>query len=324
MVDDTLDEPISPDVRLGAELAGLIDAEPGEIAQAVPRLHEALSSDQADLRILATVMAGRAGVAGLPLLDEALQSDQPPIRQLAVQGLSKLGREPTAIGALAKAAEDADPTTAELAAMALGRVGKAALDPLRQLIRKGDPATSIRALKALGLAGKGADVPLLELDAARSHPDPLRAIAAAEAAVQSSGNPGKGLGNLIMQMESSDPGIRKEAAAAAGRLMDTARAAAPQLQRLLAGDDEVEVRGTAATALALIGGHADKTVTCLTSALRDPDQTVRRAVFIALAALEDLALPAAPALRALLGTVDDDSERALLKAALTRIEGEQA
>lgn len=324
MVDSDIDEPISSEVRLGTELAALIDAEPDKLTHALPQMHEALMSTQPHLTILAIVMAGRAGTAGLPVLREALQSDQVTIRQFAAQGLGQLGPDPAVVEALVKAAKDPDPITGEIASLALGRAGKAALDPLRLLVRESDPAISIRALKALGQAGKGTGLPLLELDAARSYPDPRQAIAAAEAAVQSSGNPGKGLGDLIMQMESSDPGIRKEAADASGRLMDTARAAAPQLQRLLAGDDEPEVRGAAATALALIGGHVDRTVTSLTAALRDPDRKVRRAVVIALAALEDLAMPAVPALRALENTVDEDTDLALVKAALTRIEGEQA
>ena len=285
-------------------------------------MHVALSSDQAHLRLLATALAGRAGSAGLPVLEAALGAGEPAMRQIAVQGLVSLGPNLQAVDALARAARDEDKTVREIAFLGLGRAGKAAMDPLRRLIKEQDPELSRAAMRALGEASQGTGIPVLEPGVARHHPDPLHAIAAAEASVRTSGDPGRGLGDLIVKLDHEDAAVRAEAATSCGRLMDHAREATARLQQIVIQDPASEARRAAATALAMIGGGANDSVSVLTGALRDPDKMVRRTVIVALAALDDVARPAVPALRALLQTMDDESDQEMVKAALRRIQGE--
>jgi len=79
-----------------------------------------------------------------------------------------------------------------------------------------------------------------------------------------------GSGALLSYLESSDPGIRRRAAIAAGRIGDPL--AAPQLVLRLE-DPEVEVRRASAFALGLLGVR--ETALDLTALLEDPDPIAR-------------------------------------------------
>lgn len=77
---------------------------------------------------------------------------------------------------------------------------------------------------------------------------------------------------LMGSLDSSDAGLRTEAAAALGRLR--ARSATEALCRILSVDPDRNVRANAAAALGRIGGR--KSESCLERALSDPDDFVKQ------------------------------------------------
>lgn len=306
---------------LVAELAGLMQAPRSSVQAALPQLERALGSSNTSLQILATVLAGRAGPAGLSVLSRAQDAKSAPVRQFAAMGLGQIGPSEGTVEALTRAVRDSDETAAKLAAASLGRSGNAAVPSLRSLAQSGNAGVAVLAVRSLGQATEGSGRLAPELAAARHSSDPFIAVAAAESALRADGNSADALDDLIGRLRGDpDSEVRSEAASACARLMEKAEGAAAPLREALAGDPEAKVRASAATALALIGGRDGRTVSSLARALGDRDPMVQKSTIIALSSLEGKAEPTLPALRAL-GQVADEEMSGMIAAAIDRIDG---
>lgn len=106
-------------------------------------------------------------------------------------------------------------------------------------------------------------------------------------------------------LNSSDPEVRRKAAAALGRMTDAARPALPKLVRAMRADADGDVRTAAADAIAKMGSEA--AVSDLAAALADPDGRVRMNAAIGLLRLKEKARPAVPELIAAAGDTDNDT-----------------
>ncbi len=312
--------PAMEESGLASELAKLVQAPSSDVRANLPRLETAFGSSNPSLRILAVVLAGRAGPGGLSILSRAQDAKSANLRQFAAMGLGQMGPGTGAVEGLARAVQDGDAVTAKVASAALGRSPDAA-STLRGLARSSDPRVAAMAVRSLGQVTEGSGQLAPELAAARRSPDPNVALAAVESAVRVDANGGDALAELIGRLAGdSDPAIRAEAAAACGRLMDRAKGSEVALREAIVSDPEAAVRANAAISLALVGRGEAATVNCLARALGDRDSAVQKASIMALHNLENKAAPALPALRAL-NEVADDEMRGMINATIERIAG---
>ncbi len=303
---------------LAAQLARLMQAPRSKVQAALPQLQQAFGSQNRSLQILATVLAGRAGPAGLSILSSAQSAKSTAVRQFAAMGLGQIGPGAGAVEGLARAMQDGDEVTAKVAAAALGR-SRDAVTPLRSLAQSSNPRVAALAVRSLGQATEGTGRLVPELAAARHSTNPHVALAAAESALRVDESSADALDDLIERLRADpDPEVRSEAAAACGRLMEKAEGSADALRRALASDPEAKVRANAAIALVLAAGRDRASVSSLARALGDRDPTVQKASIMALHSLENKAEPALPALRALDQVADEEMSQ-MIAAAIERI-----
>jgi HEAT repeat protein len=198
------------------------------------------------------------------LLQDLKQTGDVERRVQAAMHLADYGpmAEP-ALPALVAALADLNEDLRLNAAIAVGKIGKAAIPPLRDLLDGGDKDTRFYAIWALGWVG----------------PDASEAAPA-----------------LVKAMADKDAGIRRKAAYALGRI-----AASPQktIAVLLAAfkDDNEDVRQTASDAVARFGIEA---VPGLLRALDDSNEKVRLQAAHAIAEMGSDARDTVPRLRELL------------------------
>jgi HEAT repeat protein len=275
----------------------------------VTALLKALKDDNAKVRRSAAFALGRLGARGstvavlgannidpvaivrgnakaaAPMLQEALADPEPIVRQSAAVALGELAlpTDEAVVDAVGKlAAADDDPLVRRDAIVALGRIGLSARKTLPILVGRlrGDEDGVVRkaALDSL--------VEMVTADDANIADDFRKALTHRDADVVR--NAALGLAN-IGGPSSAD--------------------AVPVFRKMIAHDEDPEVRRIAFTALANIGAYAEAVKPNLIAALKDDDPLNRRSAAIALAKLREKAKDAVPALIAALDPSENKNEQ---------------
>ena len=308
-----------PEARLAAVAEALL---PGGAVPTPADVAPLLDDPDFKVRELAAVLLGQIGAPAVAALSRALEEKQrPPVRHFAASGLARIGPAAApAIEALGKCLAAPDETLRVIAALALSRIGAPALAILRRgLATEISAAVSARAVGWMGREGAPAveDLKRLVVSGRGS-----TRIAALTALVAVTGDPARGLPQLIEVARGTDPAMRVEAIERIGELLEHGRGAEQALRSFL-DDTAAPVRAAAALALARIGSVEPETGTALTRRLSDSDGQVRGRAALALARFGPSAGAALPALRALLA--DPDVQIATVAAAAVRsIEGSDA
>lgn len=198
-----------------------------------------------------TAWAQRKAGRDVAALTEALKSPDRFVREDAARELERLGPEArAAIPALIEALNDEDIDVRRYAVSALGYIGQeanAAVPKLTGFLKDADPRIRSSAAYALGQMG-------------------LRA----ESAVP----------DLIAALKDSDSRVRRDAVTSLGRIYNLTTKGPEVRGVVLAliealGDEDLEVRVSAASALGGIGPEARAGVPALVKLLNDPSEAVR-------------------------------------------------
>jgi HEAT repeat protein len=246
----------------------------------------------------------------------------------AITGVIHLGlRAPSAVPRLIDKLDGA-PEIARLAALALGRLGDAALPNVGLLLQRCTPDNQTAIVNTVGGLGPAAVPAVLQAVAARQSTPELaaeiigrmgpRAEPALLPALSSSQQTDRAvaaaaLGRVRRQADTaarlvpllSDAAAMVRAAAAAGlaQLGPLGKQALPELRESIE-DPDPTVRGQALTALVALGAAAEEVVPALVLGLRDATTDVRRQSAVALGQLEALPAEAVGALAVALDDAD--------------------
>lgn len=246
-----------------------------DAAPAVPLLQKGVTEGETEERMQAIMALSAIGAAALPAAGDiarALASDDDSLRFAAAFALGKLEAQ-EADAALEKAAGDADPLLASIAAWARARIHpqdaalvKAAVDRLSAGLSSPKPGIQTASISALS-------------DLAKSIDDATETRLA---------------GEFIRLLSSPAADVR--AAAAAALVRSGAVAVAP-LEAALA---DPTVKGIALEILAAIGPLSTEALDSLIRSLDDPDPAHRGDAAVAIAAVGPAAAEAVPKLEAIL------------------------
>jgi HEAT repeat protein len=284
----------------------------------LPVLVDGLRDKAAPVRINALVVLGQMGSAAkpaVPSIARTLKDDDMDVRMEAVLTLSELGpaaRE-TVPDLLAVLKDDELRLLEPLVSVALGNIGRPAVEPLlKSLVAKDvrlrrtaayalglvgpkapeavpalteallDGESDVRALaaKALGRIGPEAKTAAPRLAAALKDKEAAVRIHAALALRQTDGRD-DGLPVLTEALKAKEAHVREQACLALSGFGGKAASAVPALVELALRDATPKVRSSAAEALGKIGPPAD-VFDRLGAALKDEDEQVRLSVALAL------------------------------------------
>jgi HEAT repeat protein len=208
-------------------------------------------------------------------------------RQIAAQALGRMGRsaEP-AIPDLIRAMQDQNHDVQEAAAQALGQIGRESVPALIFALK--DQSPKVRAAAAHGLVHVGPS-------ATRAVPDLIRALGdndrhVRDFAMRALGTiGGDAVGDLIRVSNTPNPEVRENAAKALAQIGQ------PSVPGLLANlvDDSPEIRASAAHALGHVGYRvpSKELLDALIRSLHDPDIQVRNAAVQAFVNVGQKAVP---------------------------------
>jgi HEAT repeat protein len=237
---------------------------------------------------------------GVPRLKQALKSNDEKVRIGAMDALARLG--PAAKGAvldLANLLEDKSPPVRAHAARALRSIGADARDAAPRLAAMAaDPDPNVRrmAIDALHAMHPDGSAAIQALAKALEDPDGSVRVAALDA-LTDFGEPGAEV--LAKALENSE--TRYWAALALGEMGPKAKPAVPGLTSAVK-DERAEVRHEALAALAKIGPDAASAAPAAAEALEDPDPSVRVVAAFALGHFGSSAMSAADALKKAIGS----------------------
>jgi HEAT repeat protein len=254
----------------------------GEVrdGRAVNPLIGALKDEDSYVRESAAWALGGIGDSrAVDPLITALKGKELPLRVNAAEALGKI-KDSRAVDPLIAALKDKELLLRANAAESLGKIKDSrAVDPLIEVLKKNDedPEVRRRASMALGEIGKPALEPLIaaledENSSVRSYAAEALGFTKDTRAVEP----------LIVALGDEEPGVRWDAAVALGKIGDS-RAVESLIVAL--EDEGANIRGSAAEALGNIGdNHA---VEPLIATLGDEDWSVRRSAVDALGKIKD-------------------------------------
>lgn len=317
-----------PKSRYWAEVA-LAEIGP-DAAQATPALAAATLAGEPEERLQAMLALAAIGEPAAEAADElatALDSSDSTVRSAAAFALGRM-RAAAADAALEKAAADADPFLAGVAAWARARIHP-------------DDAALVSTSLGLLTGAMDADRPNVKIAALHALPDLAGSIDDAQEGALAE--------RFVKLLEDAHPGVRSAAAAALARLGPTAVGALegalgnpavrtvamellaaagsnakPAVDTLVAAlaDADPAVRGDAAVAVASIGADAAEAVPALVSIVegKEIEDPSRYAAIFALGKIGRGAAPAAAALKALVGQEADPLSQIVAAWAMLQIE----
>ena len=227
--------------------------------EALPELISATKAPEEEVRVAAVGALRRVCPDGdrvLGALGTALRDSSALVRQSAAQGLGWLGpRAVLAVPALIKRADEPDPAVRRSVIWALGKVGPLGFEAAPALIKAlADSQKDVRLLAAAGLGRIGPD-------ARAAQPE------------------------LVKMLSDPDGDVSKAAVWALGRTGPPEPGVVASLAALLDETDGAMATLVAGT-LALFGSDAKEALTALLHRSRDPDDTVVRAIALAVEAIE--------------------------------------
>lgn len=144
------------DIRYQAASALGRIGDPSAMPALIARLHDS----DAGVRWISAIALGRMGKAVIPSLVEATKDPDPDVRWRAVLALKDAG-EVDAVRYLIDRLDDGDRYVRERAAIALGELGKAAVEACIHSLSDSRPRVRIGALFALGISGDAEALPIL-------------------------------------------------------------------------------------------------------------------------------------------------------------------
>ncbi len=193
---------------------------------------------------------------GLPQLTTALDSEKPEFRREAAKALGRMGiRAKDSVVALQKRLSDTDPSVRRESLIALAEIGPSsatAVADITRILSEGEPALRPVAAFALGRIGQASAPAVPQLNRLLHSRDPHEKTVAAWALV-----------NIA-----PDPEIVK--------------IAIPLFVSGLIRSENVEARVELVRALGKIGSDSPEANAALNAALKDPDESVRKAAEMAL------------------------------------------
>jgi HEAT repeat protein len=306
-------------IRLGA-LGEILAAGVG--AEALSEVSGCLADASERVRRATVTVLAELGAPAITALATALDARQPcAIRILASSGLARWGASSApAISGLIACLATEDHDLLQMAALALGKIGAAAVPHLRQLLRASQSPARIAAAQALSYAGASASEALDDLrQIVRSEAPLLLRLACAAAACKVGGNSDTDLPLLVEVLHTGDESVRGDVLAKLGECGNGADGAVPAILLYL-GDKSPKVRADAALALARIGRKSPDVISGLVRLPADADAIVRLNAAIALSALGRDTPEALKALK-LLKQDRDSRVAAAASAAIDRLEG---
>ncbi|TWU13925.1 putative lyase [Symmachiella macrocystis] len=302
---------------------------------AVPALIKALSDDELGVQISVADALGMLGPDAADSSDAlvvAVQTEEPAVAIHAANALSQIGAP--AAPAVAKLL--ADENSRQLAAMILGEMGPGAkpavdnliqaIDDKNELVKRDvivalaligpdaskasdklialldDPDAAARpaAAFALGKIGEKRAIPILERTAIVKDNDRLR-LASAHALITLDPTNDKyiqlAVPRLTKALSSEMPRVRREVAAALGRIGAKANSAVPKLSEQLAIEEDEMVRDQLLVTLAELGPAAGQAVPTIVGLLNDDNAANRYTAAFALGKIGPEAKEAIPELR---------------------------
>lgn len=260
------------------------------------------------------VRADRPQPKNLDTLIAALDSPKKDARLQAVQRLGHYGTAgKPAVAALGRVLrDDADDAVAHQAALALARIGSAAVPELVDTLRDGRPGMRERVLEALILLGpdaKAAVPSLIELlSDGNTQVRGLAAHALAEIGPESK----DAVPQLCLLLHDRSPAVRSQAGATLCAIGAAAVAAVHETLE----KGQVDARLEAVVALRQLAAWHKEAIPSLTGALRDADPNVRTQAAAALGSLGERAKDALPELLLLLKDPQFNPQKQALAAIL--------
>jgi HEAT repeat protein len=291
----------------------------------VPSLVKMLATDEAPLRVRAAYALGRLGpdageaAAGLAA---ALQDDVPEVRRYAAAALIRLGpAAQPAVTKLLDALHHKDAVLRVRCAAALGDAGAGTAEvvgALAKVLRQDSEATvRSSAAVALGKLGKAAAPAIGDLSAALKDSDPSVRGYAAEALLSVGPRAAPALATLIDLLGSEKPEERLFAARVLGKIGRDAKAACKALHDAGMAEPEDAVRQALDEALAKVGYPAAADLDLLLEALQSDNLLYRTAAAEVMGMLEAVPVRAVQALDDALRT-DNTRLRTAAAVALRR------
>lgn len=303
-----------------ATLAGLLSSEVN-VENIVDAVAACLSDSSLSVRELAVLVLGRSGKPAVNALIQGLSEKQPlSVRIAAASGLSRLGAEATpAVGVLCKCLESPDELLRWHSALALSKIGKAAIPSLLDILVSLEPAAQSVVVDALGWMGADARDALRAIKGLTSSPSPWLQLSCHGALIKITKDIAESLPKMLTALRHQNPDIRRAALQRVGELREIGRASASNLLQCLE-DPSSAVRAEATLTLARIEAKEPESVQALIHALRGHELDVRSNAAIALSHLGPEASPALP----LLVTMQNDKDlriAAIANASIQRISG---
>jgi HEAT repeat protein len=250
------------------------------------------------VRFMALAVCARCGDAASGPLASALDPGQPDsIRAAAAAILAGLGPAAAdAIRGLCRGLTSDSETLRNASSIALARIGESSVPSLKIMLQFSRPETVEAAVEALAVIGPPAAsaAPELEALAARS-PLPFQ-LACIAALARITGDPERGMPEIVNALEHEDPVIRKTAAEKIAMFGVSAHPVLPKLLRCMEDPDSA-VRAVAVISLGRLQAPPDRVVTEVVPCLGDHDAEVRYAAAVVLAGYGADAKSAIPALK---------------------------
>ncbi|MGB3296536.1 MAG: HEAT repeat domain-containing protein [Phormidesmis sp.] len=227
---------------------------------------------------------GKVGKPATPALIRGLAEHENPVVRRACAKTMTLIADPVTIPTLVRSLlHDEDTVVRGSVVGAMAVMGEAAAPVLLDILASPDYPDSSKGLATWGLSFVGTAGSTHLYRAVNADPEEVRSavVGALTSLVQEADDP-KALASILNALEDTSPMVRSEAAAALGKLSNSA--VVPQLAITLS-DENVDVRKTAAMALMKIGGG--EAITPLQTALsQETDDAVRPVLRLAIAQLE--------------------------------------
>jgi HEAT repeat protein len=259
---------------LQAEIAGLLDADPGASRRMVLELARDDAPEQRRAGLLALGSVADSG--DVELLAEAATDADPEVRLMAIDAILNPVGNDRAFQVLVAALHDPDEQVRISAISRLGSIDRPdAVAPLTAVAADPVPRVRARAAYAFGRLGSAAATPAL----LRLLGDPDRHVRdQARDALGSVGGPAA-VDALLAEAVDQDPRRRAQAAKALAKATDSDPRVTPRLE-LMTRDDEAAVRAAILSGLATVGDNSSRWASLVADLANDLDPTVRQRVAV--------------------------------------------
>lgn len=252
--------------------------------RAIVQLVECFGDTRGMVRLAFAEALDAVGTAATPaLIDGLAHHENPTVRRACAKTMTLIA-DPTTIPTLVRSLLQDDDTVVKGSVVgALAVMGEAAAPVLIDIIGSSDYPDSSRGLATWGLSFVGtAGAKHLHQAVNAEQAEVRSAVVGALTSLVQEDDDQKALDSILNALQDVSPMVRSEAAAALGKLSNSA--VVPQLIGVLK-DSEGDVRKTAAMALMKIG-EGDAIAPLQTALAQETDDSIKPALTVAIAQLE--------------------------------------